>query len=383
MTFAHTLESIVADEALRRAEFPVVADKIYLAHAAVCPLAACVVRALAAYLEQVGRGGQFEHLHAQAEQEARALAAAMIGASPDEIAFVSSTSAGLSLIAAGLSWQRGDSVVIAQGDFPSNVYPWLRLERLGVRVKTIASRDDRGITLDDVIAQLDDSTRLVALSTVHFATGARTALDAIGRELEQRGVLFCVDAIQSLGAGPTSAKHVDFMVADGHKWLLGPQGIGIMFVRRSRFELLEPLLVGWKSMRDSRDFVQQRLDFADSARRYEPGSLNALGLIGLHAALDMLQRVGIEAIAKRLAVLRARLVPALLDKGYDVLARDADSSIVSFRSERRDVANLHRSLDAQQIITSLRQDPHGRDCLRLAPHFYNDEREIDRLLSLL
>jgi selenocysteine lyase/cysteine desulfurase len=383
MSFAHTLESIHADEALRRAEFPVVADKIYLAHAAVCPLAACVVRALHEYLTQVGRGGQFEHLHAHAEREARALTAAMIDASPDEIAFVSSTSAGLSMIAGGLAWQRGDSVVIAQGDFPSNVYPWSRLERLGVRVKTIATRIDRGVSLDDVIEQLDDSTRLVALSAVHFATGARTDIDQIGRDLERRGVLFCVDAIQSLGAGVTSARYVDFMVADGHKWLLGPQGLGVLFVRRSRQELLEPLLVGWKSVRASRDFVQQRLDLADGARRYEPGSLNALGLIGLHAALDMLQHIGIDAIAKRLAGMRARLVPALLDKGYEVLARQADSSIVSFRSDRRDMPALHRSLDAQQIITSLRQDPQGRDCLRLAPHFYNDERELERLLSLL
>jgi selenocysteine lyase/cysteine desulfurase len=379
-----TLDALHADEALRRREFPVVAEKVYLAHAAVSPLPACVVRALSDYLAHVAKGGQFEYLHAPAETQARSLAAALIGAAPDEIAFVSSTSAGLSMIAAGLPWRAGDSVVIAQGDFPSNVYPWLRLQSQGVVIKSIPARAAAPISMPDVIAQLDASTRLVALSSVHYATGARTDVDAIGRYLQSRGILFCVDAIQSLGALALSARHVDFMVADAHKWLLGPQGIGVLFVRRAHFAQLEPVLVGWKSVRAERDFVQHELDFADSARRYEPGSLNALGLVGLHAALAMLQRLGIDAIAQQLATLRAHLVASLLTRGFEVLGEpNAASSIVSFRRTGVDMQQLQRSLDAQGIIVSFRQDPHGQACVRVAPHFYNTHDELNRLLAQL
>jgi cysteine desulfurase / selenocysteine lyase len=379
-----TLDALHADEALRVREFPVAAEKVYLAHAAVSPLPACVVRALSNYLQQAAKGGQFEYLHAPAESQARALAAALIGAAPDEIAFVPSTSTGLSMVAAGLPWRAGDSVVIAQGDFPSNVYPWLRLQAQGVVVKSIPARDAAPIGLADVVAQLDTTTRLVALSSVHYATGARTDVDAIGRYLQSRGILLCVDAIQSLGALALSASYVDFMVADAHKWLLGPQGIGVLFVRRAHFAQLEPVLVGWKSARSERDFSPRALEFADSARRYEPGSLNALGLVGLHAALDMLQRLGSDAIAKQLATLRAHLIASLLTRGCEVLGDpSAMSSIVSFRRAGVDLQQLQRSLDARGIIVSLRHDPQGQACVRVAPHFYNTHDELNRLLAQL
>jgi selenocysteine lyase/cysteine desulfurase len=189
MSFGHSLDSLLADEALRGREFPVVNEKLYLAHAAVCPLPACVSRAMSGYLAAVGRGGQFEYLHAPAEQGARASAAALLGVTPEEIAFSPSTSAGLSMIAAGLAWKPGDSVVIAAGDFPSNVYPWQRLKRLGVNVRVIPARGDGVITLDDVLAHIDGSTRLVALSSVHYVTGAALDVDGIGRHLREREIL--------------------------------------------------------------------------------------------------------------------------------------------------------------------------------------------------
>jgi cysteine desulfurase / selenocysteine lyase len=385
MSFAHTLDALLADEALRRREFPVASEKVYLAHAAVCPLPACVAEAMSSYLAAVGRGGQFEYLHASAEAQARACAAALLGATPEEIAFVPSTSAGLSLVAAGLAWKPGDSVVIAAGDFPSNVYPWLRLQRAGVNVRSIPARSDGVVTQDDVIAHVDDTTRLVALSSVHYATGAVLDVDAIGSYLGQRNILFCVDAIQSFGALPLSSRHVDFLVADGHKWLLGPQGMGILFVRRSRFSSLDPVLVGWKSVNDQRDFVHQELELAVTARRYEPGSLNAIGLVGLHAALSMLQHLGIGAIARRLAMLRSVLVSGLRDRGFEVLGdqRGTPSGIVSFLRDGEDMQRLQRALDAKQIVASLRHDPRGRACIRVAPHFYNTQAEFERLLSEL
>lgn len=380
------LDSLLTSESLRRREFPVVGERIYLAHAAVCPLPACVVSAINHYLAQASSGGQFEHLHASAETQTRELAAQLLGASAEEVAFVASTSSGLSLVAAGLAWQAGDNVVIAEGDFPSNVYPWLNLQRQGVGIKWIPSRGDGLVTLEDVATQVDSKTRLVSLSSVHYATGARLDVDAIGQYLQSRNILFCVDAIQSLGAVPVSVRHVDFLTADAHKWLLGPQGIGILFVRRCRFDLLRPALLGWKSVSANKDFVHQRLEFPASARRYEPGSLNAIGITGLHAALSMLQRIGATTIAERLKVQRAFLVPRLMEKGYRILgvpAQQDPSGITSFCSESKDVMALYRRLDERGIVVSVREDPRGNKCIRVAPHFYTTEAELEILLSHL
>lgn len=387
MTFPATIEALRTDEALRRREFPVAAEKVYLAHAAVCPLPARVVAALSAYLGQVGRGGQFEYLHAEAENGARAIAAELLGASPQEIAFVPSTSAGLSLVAAGLDWQPGDNVVIPDSDFPSNIFPWLNLRRRGVEVRALPARADGLTTVEDVAATVDARTRLVALSSVHYATGACTDVDAIGRFLQSRGILFCVDAIQSFGVLPLSAQYVDFLTADAHKWMLGPQGMGILYVKQAHFERLHPALLGWKSVATSKDFTQLAIEFPPSARRYEPGSLNALGLVGLHAALSLLRDVGVAAIAERLAALRAYLAPRLEQKGYQVLGPTTSirpSGITSFRCASDDAAAaLYRRLDERKIVLSLRDDPEKRKCLRVAPHLYTTEAELDTLLGAL
>jgi selenocysteine lyase/cysteine desulfurase len=381
-----TLEALLADESLRRREFPVVGQKVYLAHAAVCPLPACVVRAVSAYVEKAGQVGQFEYLHRSAENGARELSGQMLGCEPAEIAFVASTSAGVSQVAAGLDWKTGDQVIIADGDFPSNVYPWLNLQRLGVQVRLIPRRISGLIGWEDVAEHLTERTRLVSLSSIHFATGAPLDVDGIGRQLQARGILFCVDAIQSLGAVPTSAAHVDFLIADAHKWLLGPQGIGVLYVRRACWDRLNPVLTGWKSVQASKDFSTLRLEFADSARRYEPGSLNALGIVGLHAALALLQGIGTPAIAARLRDLRGQLLAGLNERGYEIVgsaAADWPTGITSFRPAAGDVLALYRRLGDAGLVVSLRDDPLGNRCIRVSPHFYNTEAEIQALLGQL
>ena len=395
MTSRLTIESLSADEALRQREFPVVRERVYLAHAAVCPLPARVVRALTDYLGEVGRGGQFEHLHAAAESGARAIAAELLGVDAEEIAFTTSTSAGLGLVAQGLDWQPGDNVVFAQGDFPSNVFPWVDLHRRGVVARPIVTGADGVVTLDDIVGHIDARTRLVSLSSVHFVTGAGLDVDAIGAYLQARGILFCVDAIQSFGAVPLSARHVDFLAADAHKWMLGPQGVGILFVRRSRFDVLHPSAVGWKSVASNKDFSRTAIEFPDSARRYEPGSLNALGVTGLHAALSLLREVGVAAIAERLGALRNFLVPRLVEKGFRIAgASEADgtalpssartSGITSFRAATdAQTIEIYRRLDERRIVVSVRDDLAGRKCLRVAPHLYNQESELETLLGQL
>lgn len=381
-----SLSQLLADPELRRREFPIVSQKVFLAHAGVCTMPGCVARAVADYVQRAAEVGQLESLHRESESQARQWSAELMGASAEEIAFIPSTSAGLSMIAEGLDWQAGDSVVCAEGDFPANVYPWVQLQRQGVRVRQIPRRPTGWIQWHDVLAHLDERTRLVALSSINYATGAPIDVHSIGSELQARGILFCVDAIQSLGAVPFSVRHVDFLAADAHKWLLGPQGIGVLYVRRALFDRLRPVLVGWKSVQHSTDFARFQSEWADTARRYEPGTLNVLGIIGLHAALRLLRTVGIQAIADRLRALRSVLLDVLQARGFTIVgiaSPDCPTGITSFHRPGEDMLPLYRKLAGLGFVTSLRPDPAGNKCIRLSPHFYNTEDEIGRLLEQL
>ncbi len=379
-----SLDKVLTDEKLRNQLFPVTRYKTYLAHAAVCPLPFSVASAISSYAKRASQSGQFEYLHLEIEAQTRSMAAELIGAQPEEIAFVPSTSAGLSIVASGLNWRPGDSVVIADWDFPANTYPWLNLRRRGVQVKFIPRRASGLVTVADVADQIDHTTRLVSLSTVHFAAGSPIETDTIGAFLRERGILFCVDAIQSLGILPCSVKQVDFLAADAHKWLLGPQGIGILFVRQTNFDELHPALVGWRAARTGPEPNGHELILAESARRYEPGSPNALGLVGLHSAMSLIRAIGVNSISDRLMLLRSKLIQELTAKGYEVLGT-LDSclptGITSFRHNHKPIPKLFDLLVAKGINLSLREDSRGQKCIRVSPHFYNTEDEIDFLLK--
>jgi cysteine desulfurase/selenocysteine lyase len=373
------LERILGSESERCKEFPVVESFGFFAHAAVCPLPARVEQAMTDFGRRASREGQFERLFAPAESGCRKLSAQLISGSPEEIAFVPSTSAGLSMVAQGLPWQAGDSVVIADRDFPANLHPWLALRQRGVEVRFVKRSKDGSIGVADLEPLLDASTRLVSLSSAHYGVGTPLDETAIGQFLHSRGILFCLDAIQSLGANRVSVKDVDFLVADAHKWLLGPQGIGILHVRKECFDRLTPVLHGWKSTRAAGDGYCLQ----DTARRYEPGSLNPAGLCGLHAALELLLEVGIDRISQRISALRARLEAGLLEKGCEVngVPGQMGTGIISFLPPSGDVQGLGKSLEANGFALSFREDLEGRVCLRLSPHFYNTETEIDKLIA--
>lgn len=378
------LEQRLGSNDWRAREFPVVEFKTFFAHAAVCPLPAVVAKAVAQHAERASREGQFEHLHREAETGARTLAAELIGSSAEEVAFVSSTSAGLSMVAQGLSWQSGDSVVVAAADFPSNLHPWLALRAQGVDVRIIERRADGTILVEDIEPHLDSTTRLVALSSAHFGIGTPIDVDAIGQYLHSRQILFCLDAIQTLGAHPTRIDHVDFLVADAHKWLLGPQGIGILYVGSRHWGSLRPVLLGWKSVASSKDYASLAQELSPSAKRYEPGSLNASGICGLHAALKLISESGIDEVSRRIRMLRSRIESGLRSQGHHVLGRegeDGPTGIVSFRHRTEDHGELGKRLDSDGFVLSTRTDVAGRPCIRVAPHFYNTTEEVDRFLS--
>ncbi len=382
-----TLAEILTNEELRRHEFPVCRDKIFLAHAGVCPLPRRVAEAISTYARQASTGDQEAYGYKALLAQARQLAARLLNCQPEEIAFVGPTSLALSFIAGGLRFRKGDNVLVYFDDYPSNVYPWMALAERGVQVRFLNTRGLGVIRPQDVLGQVDEQTRLVALATCHFVSGYRLDHPAIGAHLGERNILFCLDAIQTLGAFPTTVEHVDLLAADAHKWLLGPCAAGLMFVRRAVAERMQPSVQGWGNVRCPDFVAQEKLVFSPGALRFEAGTHNLLGLVGLTAAMDLLLEIGVEAIARELQRKRATLVPALQAKGYTVLNAGAPpsavSGIVTFTRPVTDLPGLHERLAAAGIVTSLRADRSGQRYLRLSPHFYNTDAELARLLELL
>lgn len=377
---------LIEEPTLRHYEFPITAQKVFLAHAASSPLPRRVASAMTRYLDLAATEGQWEYIYAKNEDDTRRLAAELIGGNEQEIAFVSSTSMGLSMVASGLPWQAGDNVIIADGDFPSNVYPWLNLENRGVSVKFIPRHLDGAVTLEDIVPLVDGNTRLVSLSSVNFVTGYRIDVPTIGRYLQERGILFCVDAIQSLGIIPMDVTYVDFLAAGAHKWLLGPLGIGILYVKACNIQRLTPVLAGWKCVQSSKEYLDYNLCFLDSAKCLEPGGINIAGIIGLQAAMGLLMETGIDEIACRLAGFTKTIKATLWEKGYDLVGPEEDalrSGMISFSSQTQDIAALRRELDSNGFVVSLRDGLDGRKCIRVSPHFYNSDEEITRFLAAL
>src|SRR5208283_2178654 len=319
--------------------------------------------------------------------DARRLASQLLNCQPDEIALVGPTSLALSFVAAGLNFRKGDNILIYHDDYPSNVYPWMALADRGVEVRLLNTRSLGVIRPQDVMGQVDENTRLVALASCHFISGFRLEHQAIGKFLRGRGILFCLDAIQTVGAFPTTVEHVDFLAADAHKWLLGPCGAGIFYVRRELQEQLNPPIYGWHNVRSPNFVAQEKIIFRSGAVKYEAGTHNLIGLVGLIAAMELVLEIGIENIAAELLRKRAWLMPALRAKGFTVLNADAKienaSGIISFYQSSQDLAALHKKLTDAGVVASLRADRKGQNHIRLSPHFYNTDAELHRTLELL
>lgn len=382
-----TLTDLLSKEELRRREFPVTQHKVFLAHAAVCPLSRRVCEAVASFARQGATGDQEAFVYPAILTQARSLAAQLLHCQPEEVALVGPTSLALSFFASGLKLRRGDNILIYFEDYPSNVYPWMALAEQGVEVRLMNTRGLGAIRPKDVLGQVDENTRLVALASCHFVSGYRLDFQTIGRLLRERRILFCLDAIQTLGAFPMPTEQVDLLAADAHKWLLGPCGAGVMYVRHSIQDRLNPPVYGWHNVQCPDFVAQEKIVLRSGAAKYEAGTQNLLGLVGLKAAMELLLELGIENIAKELLRKRAWLAPALQAKGYTVLHADVPpentGGITSFHQPGKDLAPLHQKLLQANIVTSWRVDRTGTKYIRLSPHFYNTDEELHRLLELL
>ncbi len=379
----HSLDQL-ADEDFRRAAFPVCREKIFLAHAGVTALPRVVADAVIEYTEACTTDDQEYEGVIRRINETRKIAADLIGADSREIALLGPTSLGLSLVANGLPWEAGDEIVVYLDDYPANVYPWMDLERKGVRLVRVEPERPGEITPEVVARALTPRTRLVALASAHFLTGYRIDIDAIGQLVHAHGALFCLDAIQTLGAFPTRVDHVDFLSADAHKWMLGPLTAGIFYVKEAHQERLRPSLIGAWNVRSPGYITQETVAFENGARRYEPGVLNCAGIFGMRAALEMIGEIGLPAVSARLRELKRHLVEGLGARGFTIhgpAEGEWAHAITTFRDEKRDLGALFQTLRGKGIVASCRQDRAGATLLRFSPHFYNTLEELEKVFA--
>jgi cysteine desulfurase/selenocysteine lyase len=366
-------------DSLRTSEFPVTQRWGYFDHAGQAPLPRRSGEALRAWAaEQENDGIVGWAAREKRLEQIRDQAALLLNAHRDEIAFIHSTTHGIGLIAEGYPWQPGDNVVTAAEEYPSNIYPWKNLESRGVSLRQVESRDGR-IELDDLAAAIDRSTRVLAISHVEFSTGFRNDLDALVELCQARGIALFVDAIQGLGPHTIDVRRtpLDFLAADGHKWLLGPEGAGILYVRRDWIERLRATGVGWHSVVGSYDSPENAFVLKPSAARFEGGSFNMPGLLALGASLGLFLELGPEAVSSRI-LSRADAVRELaLSAGWTLFGsqRQADqSAIVVIEKPGVDPKRAAGLLRGQGIVASCRR---GR--LRFSPHLYNNSDDLDRL----
>jgi len=365
-----------------RDEIPVTTQCAYLNHAGMAALPRRSAERMKALADTVSISGDRRWLDRNAEVErVRGLAAKLLGArEAHEIAFVENTSAGISMVAEGFAWKEGDNVVGAALEFPSNVYPWMQLADYGVEYRTVPERDGR-IDEDELLARIDDRTRMLVLSWVQYASGYRADLIRLGTACRERGVLFVVDAIQGLGALAldVEASFIDIAAASTHKWLLGPEGTGLLYVSDRVIETLRPVRSGWRSMRSLFQWTDFAIDFAEGAKRFESGTLNVYGIHALGGSLELLQEAGMAAVEARVLALTERAAVGLAERGFQVISsrRPGETSgIVSAVHPAIPAGDLVRRLAAVDIVAAARA---GR--FRISPHFYNTEEEIDRCLG--
>lgn len=363
------------------AEFELAPGLIYLNHAAVAPWPRRTADAVARFAAENARDGARHYPRwLQVEQRLRERLARLIGAAPPDVALLKNTSEAISVVAFGFPWRAGDNLVLAAEEFPSNRIPWQALARLGVecRVAHLSGVADPAQALLDLI---DSRTRLLTVSSVQYGNGLRMDLERLGAACRACGVALCVDAIQSLGALPfdVDAVQADFVMADGHKWMLGPEGLALLWVRPAWRERLTLYQYGWHMTRQAGDFDAIDWQPADDARRFECGSPNLLGAHGLEASLSLLEEYGIERVHADLLERSDYLIERISATPELELLSDprpeSRSGIVTFLRRDMDKAHLHRRLADAGVVCAQRGGG-----VRLSPHFYTPPLALEQAL---
>lgn len=363
-------------------EFSLSDDICYLNHAAVSPWPKRTVDAIRCFAEENGsNGSRYYDRWLKTEQLLRQQLQRLIGASgSDEIALLKSTSEALSVVAYGMDWSAGDQIIISNQEFPSNRIVWESLQALGVELVTVnidSAADPEGRIIDAITAR----TRLLSVSSVQYATGLALDLEPIGAACRQRGVAFCIDAIQGLGVKPfdVEACQADFVMADGHKWMLGAEGLALFYCRREWIERLSLRQYGWHMVEAMGDYDRSDWQPAASARRFECGSPNMLGIHALHASMDLLLQVGIQSIFDSVSDKVQYLIDNITNNGGVILSSrepERRAGIITFRFDGEDIKARYRHLQENGVICALRGGG-----IRFSPHFYTPEAILQRALA--
>lgn len=365
-------------------EFPLDPDTLYLNHAAVAPWPRRAAEAVKAFADECAHtGARYYPRWMETEARLREQLAAMIGApGAEDIALLKNTSEGLSVIARGLDWRKGDRVLITDQEFPSNRIPWQALADRGV--ETVEAPLDGDDPEAAIIERLDTNTRLLSVSSVQYGTGLRLDLARLGQACRDNDTLFCVDAIQSIGARPLDAPGVgaDFVVADGHKWMLGPEGLALFYSTPAARDRLQLLQHGWHMVEDAGNYDRKDWQPARSARRFECGSPNLLCAHALSASLSVLLEVGLAQVAQRIEQ-RIALIQGRLEAhgGFRLITPgqpERRAGIITFCPVDRDLDALYQRLWDQGVVCARRGGG-----IRFSPHFYTPENSVDRAMDIL
>lgn len=365
--------------------FPITRRYNYLNHAAVSPLPLPTLQAVEAQLKDVHENGSANFRDwLEVKEQARRLLAALLGARPEQVAFMRNTSDALSTVANGIAWREGDNIVTFRGEFPSNIYPWVRVRDVfGVELRMCEERNGR-IDFDDLASLIDQNTRIVTISHVQFASGFRMDLERLGRVVRRHDALLVVDTIQAVGVVPVDveAELVDVAAGAGHKWLLAPEGVGYLYLSDRARERIQPTLVGWISVPQPEDYQNFEQGWKEGTLAWETGTGPAALFYGLKASLELLTALGVAQIERHLKQLTDHLCESLQAKSYRVVSSrrpGEKSQIVCIRHTGATSAMaVYAHLKRQNIITA----PRG-DRLRIAPHVYNTPEEIDQLVDAL
>lgn len=368
------------DATTLRSEFPSTAAGVHFDHASVGPISRRAARVMSQVADVYAARG-FQNAWRDDIEAVRGRLAALVGSEPGNIAFTQNTSTGLSIAANGIDWRPGDNVVLSEREFPSNYYPWLNLEPRGVGLRRVPAPTGHA-SVDAIATAIDERTRVVALSAVQFSNGHRYDLDAIGALCRERGVLFVVDGTQAVGALAIDVERsgIDLLAVSSHKWMLGPAGVGFVHVSDRGLDQIRPDIVGWLSVREPFAF-DYRLDMPRTADRYEPGTENVMGIVGLGAAVAIFLERGVAQVERDVLAITDMLCERLVSQGHEIVSPRVGkqrSGIVIFRHPNTAPEELHARLTAAGIKCA----PRGGG-IRFSPHCYNDAHDVETALAAL
>ncbi len=369
------------DQTEARKLFPHIEKGIrYFNHAATGPFSRKVLDIMNEYLRTRSEDNIDDYpSFVQITEETKELLGTTLNAYKERIAFTDNTTNGLNLLAQGLHWNQGDEIILNDLEFPANIYPFMNLEKKGVKIVIVKSHDGI-VSAEDIIEQFTSKTKLVSVSMVQFLTGYRIDLEKLGGACKAKGIILSVDAIQGLGALNLDVNKcsVDFVSCGTQKWMLGMQGLSFIYINENLQQKIDPVYVGWLGVNDGWDLLDYNLSLKDSAERFQPGSLNSAGIYALNASLKLFRDFGVNKVEEQVISNSRLLITELQKIGINPFLSDINhkylSGIVSFK--HADAYSILEVLKNKKIELAVREG-----IVRISPHFYNNESDISALID--